>query len=122
MGSQTDLDQGGTYRPYTQVWMGPSIGWINAPQAVLRVTAGGTTVVQLGNTIVTVNFNGAVTIQLPKFKALNNALPGQLIDFPVTVIDTGGFAGANPITILPGAGELISGLASIQITSPFGAF
>lgn len=125
MPSQTDLDQGGTFRTRTKVWMGPSIGWVEAPNAILRVTAGGTTVVQPGVGIVTVNFNGAVTIQLPVFKgsaAGAIAIPGPYVNDTVTIIDTGGFATNQPITILAGGTETIDGLASIQITSNFGAF
>lgn len=125
MPSQTDLDQGGTFRTRTRVWMGPSIGWVEAPNAILRVTSGGTTVVQQGVGIVTVNFNGAVTIQLPVFKGSVAAgaigQPGPYVNDTVTIIDTGGFATANNITILPGAGETIDGQPSYPISSNFGA-
>jgi len=121
-----DLDQGGTFRTRQKIWMGPSVGWVEAPAAITRVTVGGTTVISLGTSIVTVAFNGAVTINLPQFKGSTSAfaigLPGQFVPETITIIDTGGFAAANPITITPGAGETISGLASIQITSNFGAF
>jgi hypothetical protein len=126
MGSQTDLDQGGTFRQTQSVYMGPSIGWVNIPiSAVLPVTTGGTTTVQKGNTLVTVNFNGAVTIQLPTAKA--NAAGGMTIPAeqsanPLTVVDIGGFANAHNITILPFGSETIDGLASIAITTNYGAF
>lgn len=121
-----DLDQGGTYRTRQRVFMGPSIGWTEISYAILRVTTGGITQVQLGNSVVTVNFNGLVTLQLPQFKGSTAgaiALPATFYNETMTLIDTGGFASiANPITINAGAGELISGLASIQITSQNGAF
>src|SRR6267142_2465660 len=78
MTSQLDLDAGGTFRQTQRVFMGPSIGWVNAPiTSILPVTAAGTTVIQLGNTLITVNVNGAVTLQLPKFKG-NQAGAGGL--------------------------------------------
>jgi hypothetical protein len=121
MGSQTDLDQGGTFRPKQKLWMGPSIGWLDAPQAIVRITTGGTITLAIGAAIVTVNFNGAVTIQLPQFKGNVSggagAVPGPYVPQTITIIDVGGFAGANPITINAGGSEFISGLASIQITS-----
>jgi hypothetical protein len=41
---------------------------------------------------------------------------------PIKVIDVGGNAAANPITINANAGDTIMGLASIQITSNYGGF
>lgn len=119
-----DFDQGGTFRLKARVSLGPSIGWIDAPEAIIRVTGVGTTTIFLGTSVVTVNVNAAVTIQLPAFKgsaAGAIALPGQFADTNVTVVDIGGFATANPITILPATGETISGQASYQITSNYGA-
>lgn len=126
MPSQLDLDAGGTFRQTQRVFMGHSIGWVNAPiTSILPVTVAGTTVVQLGNTLITVNVNGSVTIQLPKFKG-NQAgavgLPGTFIAIPIIIVDIGGFATANPITILPGAGETIDGQANAILSSNYGAF
>jgi hypothetical protein len=59
-----------------------------------------------------VNFNGAVTIQLPP--------AGSRGGVPTSIIDRGGFAVAHPITILPSGAETIMGLASIMLTSNFG--
>lgn len=126
MPSQTDLDQGGTFRQTGKVYMGPSIGWVAAPdQSILPIVAGGTTILARGMTLVTVNFNGLVTIQLPSSKASlagPSAIPGQFVITPVVIVDVGGFAGANNVTILPFAGELIDGLAQIKITTPYGAY
>jgi hypothetical protein len=121
MASQTDFDQSGTYRFLQKRYLGPSLGWVGAVDAILRITSGGTTNVQLGNSVVTVNFNGAVTIQLPMFKNANPAVPGLIRDMPIVIEDQGGFAGTSPITILPAPGETISSLSSTTITSPFGA-
>lgn len=125
MANPQDLDQGGTFRTWSQVYMGPTIGWVTAPSSTTHVTAGGTTTVPPGVSMVHVEFNGAVTIQLPPFK---QPLGGQAVtplayvpSNPIFIVDTGGFATAHPITILPGAGETIDGLASIQITNNYGA-
>jgi hypothetical protein len=128
MPSQLDLDQGGTFRQTHNVYLGPSIGWVPAPTPVgviLPVITGGTTTVLPGNTLVTVNFNGAVTIQLPSAKASlagAGANPGTFVQIPLTVVDVGGFAIAHPITILPFGAETIDGLVSISISSNYGAY
>lgn len=116
-----DFDKGGTWRTRQKQYLGPSQGWIDAVDSILRVTTGGTTVVELGNSLITVSFNGAVTLQLPVFKNTNPALPGQMRDIPIVIADIGGFALTHPITILPGAGETISSLATLTIASAYGA-
>ena len=122
MGSQSDLDQGGTTRFLQRQYLGPSLGWIDAVDAILRINNAGTTLVQLGSSVITVNTGGLVTIQLPAFKNTNPALRGQIRDIPLVIVDIGGFAsGANPITILAASGETISGLTQVQITSAYGA-
>ncbi len=125
MGSQTDLDQGGTFRQYERIWLGPSVGWINVPQqAVLPITTSGAVSVSRGTNLVTVNFNGSVTLNLPSAKASAQspqAIPGQWVLVPVTVVDIGGFATANPITINPIGAELISGLATVQLATAYGS-
>lgn len=126
MPSQLDLDQGGTNRQLQRVWLGPSIGWIEtALTTVLSVVAGGTTTILRSTTLVLVNFNGAVTIQLPSAKssaAGDNVIPGLAVATPITIVDAGGFANANNITITPFGSETIDGLASIAINSNYGAF
>ena len=126
MASQTDLDQGGTFRQQQKVYLGPSIGWVTAPSTViLRVTTAGTTTVQLGNSLITVSVNGSVTLQLPLARsnaAGQAAVPGQAVAIPVVVVDIGGFATANPITILPAGAETIDGPASASLSSSYGSF
>lgn len=125
MSSQLDLDQGGSNRQLVRVSMGPSIGWVDAwQQSLLNVITGGTTTLLLGTNLVLVNFNGAVTIQLPKFKGVLAgpiAVPKQFLVVPVVICDVGGFALSNPITVLPGAGETISGLSTVPIASNYGS-
>lgn len=126
MPSQLDLDQGGTFRQTQRVYMGPSLGWVQAPsQTVLPVTAGGVTTLLRGMNLVLVNVNAAVTIQLPSSIATTagpQAIPFQSVVVPVVVLDQGGFAAAHPITILPFGAERIDGLASISIGVAFGAY
>jgi hypothetical protein len=93
---------------------------------VLPVTSGGTKTILQGTTLVQVNFNGAVTIQLPSAKssvtAPAGALPGTFLALPITVVDIGGFAAVHNITILPFSTERIMSLASVPITSAYGGF
>ncbi len=106
MPSQLDLDQGGTFRQYQEVWLGPSLGWQTVPQeAVFPITAIGTYAISRGTNLITINANANVTINLP-----------------FSIVDIGGFASANTYTINPSGAELISGLASIRLASNFGAF
>lgn len=125
MASQLDLDQGGINRQTHKVYLGPSVGWVEASwEWVLNVTSGGTTSMLLGTNLVLVNFNGAVTIQLPSLKATSagaQAIPRQFLILPIVISDIGGFALANNITILPFGGELLSGLASIKLASNYGS-
>jgi hypothetical protein len=106
--------------------MGPSVGWVYLPgRNPFEITAPGTYNITPDTSVVNVNANGAVTIMLPT--ALNpNApaigLPGLYARTAISVVDVGGFATAHPITIKPLAGETIMGLASVQITSNYGAF
>jgi hypothetical protein len=121
MPSQTDFDQSGTVRFLQKRYLGPSLGWHDAVDAILRVTTGGTTNILLGNSFITVNYNGAVTLQLPQFQNSNPAVPGAIRDMPIVIADIGGFAGTNPITILSWPGETISSLTSTTIATPYGA-
>jgi hypothetical protein len=121
MPSQIDLDQGGTYRQKIKVFMGHSIGWVEQQNAILRVTSAGVTVIQLGNFLVLVNVNGAVTLTLPPAKApAAIGQPGAAPLESLMVVDQGGFAGANPITVNPTSPDLIDGLASVQLSTAFG--
>ncbi len=126
MSSQTDLDQGGTIREWTSVYLGPSVGWQRLPvRNVLVITAPGTYTLDLSTTLVQVNIAGSVTIVLPPVKNAAfsaGVTPAKFIFAPVSIVDVGGFAAANPITIQAAAGETVLNAASIQITSNFGGF
>jgi hypothetical protein len=126
MGSQSDLDQGGTFRQFERFYLGPSVGWITVPQqAVLPIVATGTYAISRGTNLITINANANVTINLPSSKATPQtpqAIPGQWVLVPITIVDIGGFASANTYTINPSGAETISGLATIRLQSNFGAF
>jgi len=126
MSSQTDLDQGGTFRQLERIYLGPSVGWINVPQqAVLPIVATGTYTISRGTNLITINTNSNVTISLPSSKAsaqTPQAIPGQWVLVPLTIVDIGGFASANTYTINPNGAETISGLATIRLSANYGAF
>lgn len=113
MSSQLDLDQGGTFRQTQKLYLGPSVGWVEyADQWVLNVITAGTTILQRGTNLILVNVGGSVSLQLPSLKASTagaQAIPRQFSTVPIVVTDIGGFATANPISILPSGSELISG-------------
>lgn len=126
MTSQLDLDQGGTNREWARVYLGPSVGWVYAPQRnLLFINVAGTYTLDLSTNYVQVNIAGAVTVVLPSVKnvgVVGGVNPSKFVFAPVNIVDIGGFAAANPITIQPAATETIMGLSSIQITSNFGGF
>lgn len=128
MGSQSDLDQGGTNRQYQKQYLGPSVGWITTPAqaaSILAITAAGTYDVNRSVTLITVNVVGAVTINLPKAHTPSvgpQALPGLFAQLPITIVDIGGNATAHPITIAPAAGETIMSLASITLSVNYGGY
>ena len=128
MGSQTDLDQGGTNRQYIRQYLGPSVGWVTIPApaaSILPITAVGTYTVNRSVTLITVNVAGAVTLNLPKAHTPAvgaQAQPGLFVQTPITIVDVGGNATAHPITIAPAAGETIMSLASIQLTVNYGGW
>jgi hypothetical protein len=124
MSSQTDLDQGGTFRQWTKMWMGPSVGWVPVPvDAVLDITAAGTYTIARGTSLILLNVNGNVTLNLPSAQASPQgpqAIPGQWVINPVTIVDIGGFASDNTYNIVPFGAETISGLPSVQLASDRG--
>lgn len=127
MSSQLDLDQGGTFREWVPTYMGPSIGWVRRPMTnILIITAAGTYVVDPSVSLIQVNVAGAVTIMLPSAIAPAvgpGPLPGRFVRNPITIVDVGGHAFANNITIMPASvAETLMGLTSIPITVDYGAF
>lgn len=124
MASQLDLDQGGTFRQWVRQYMGPSVGWVSVPvDAVLNITATGTYNIARGTSLILLNVNANVTINLPSAKAAvqgPQAIPGQWVINPVTIVDIGGFASSRTYNIVPAVGETISGLASVQLATDRG--
>lgn len=125
MGSQLDLDQGGTFRQYQRIWMGPSVGWQTMPvQAVLNIAAAGTyTILRWTNLIKIKATAGVVTINLPLSQASAQgpqAIPGQWVYNPVIITDLGGQCGLAVTCNINRAGaELISGLTQVQLATPY---
>src|SRR5882672_4754712 len=103
MSSQLDLDQGGTFREWGPVYMGPSIGWVRRPITnILDITAAGTYTLNPSVSLVQVNVAGAVIIIMPPAAAPAvgpGPLPGKFVRNPITIVDVGGHAFANNITI-----------------------
>lgn len=127
MPSQLDLDQGGTYREWDKVYLGPTVGWVWYPsRSQLLISAAGTYVLDPSTTYVQVSIAGAVTIFLPPLSGITApplVLPGRAVKAPISIVDVGGFAAANPITIMPNSiADTILGLTSIQIASAYGGF
>lgn len=125
MASQTDLDQGGTFRQWTKMYMGPSVGWVPVPvDAVLEITAAGTYAIARGTSLIMLNVNANVTLNLPSSKASTKgpqAIPGQWVINPVTIVDRGGFASTRSYLVNPSGTELISGLAQVQLAADYGS-
>jgi hypothetical protein len=125
MSSQTDLAQGGTFRQYQRVWMGPSVGWVDYPfTAVLAITAAGVYTIARGTTLIKISANGNVTLNLPRSLASPSgpqAKPGDWIIAPVTIVDIGGHASSNTFNVVPAGAETISGLASVQLAADYGS-
>jgi hypothetical protein len=127
MGSQTDLDQGGTARQWVRTFLGPSVGWVSLPGInPYPITAAGTYTLAADTTLVTVSVAGLVTIMLPSAQnpgVSAGVQPGLYARKPITIVDTGGNAQATNITIMPvDVTENIMGLASITISVNYGGY
>lgn len=130
MASQTDLDQGGTYRTWEKVYMGPSMGLVWIPsQSRFGISAPGSYTIDPSIVFVAINnpSGGVVTITLPSlaappFQAVQPGVAGVTNPI-VRVIDIFGNAATSTYTIQPAAGDILdNNLASVQINSNFGQF
>ena len=116
-----DFDRSGVSLQTIRVNLGPSIGWVDVGGGTsLSITTAGTIALPLGISLVKVNVNGAVTINLPSARGVL-AIPASFAIVPVTIVDIGGFADAHPITINAAPGEAIANVTSIQIATKRGA-
>lgn len=124
MASQTDFDQGGTFRQFQKLFLGPSVGWVWYPVTNrLFITAAGTYTISPSTNLIHVSVAGAVILNLPSAEQSAQGpgvIPGLSVFNPTIISDIGGFAQAHPITINPFAGELISGQNSVQLASNYG--
>ena len=132
-----DLDMGGTIRDMVRVNCGPTIGWVMIQENQLDELHGdfgndfgndfalgddSTLSPPAGTWLITVNVNAQLApIQLPSAIPPYNE-PITFISRPVTIVDTGGYAGAFPIIILPFGSEKINGLSSLSIATAYGAY
>jgi hypothetical protein len=95
-------------------------------QNLLPVTAAGTYTLDPSTNLVEVNVAGAVTIVLPSCQfpvAGPQAQPRLFVSNPITIIDIGGNAATNNITIQPNnVSETVMGLTSIKIATAYGGF
>lgn len=124
MASQTDLDQGGTFREWVNTYMGPSVGWVRSPaRSVLTVTAAGTFALNLSTTLVIINTTSAVTVKMPSAKDASvpaGAQPGLYVKAIVNIVD---ISGAPNVTIDPiSVAETIMGLTSIPLKTAYGSY
>lgn len=127
MGSQIDLDQGGTFRTWIRQYMGPTIGWVNLPgQSIFPINAAGVYTLTPDITFVPVNVAvGAVIIILPPstLPAVPATAQPQLYgNVPLTILDVGGNAASNPITIEPSGSDTIMTETSIVIQTSYGGY
>jgi hypothetical protein len=122
-----DLDLSGTSRQWRRTYLGPSVGWIMAPlQNLQPITAAGTYNIDPSTNLIEVNVAAAVTIVLPSCQnpaAGAQAQPQLFAKNPITIIDIGGLAASNNITINPNnVAETVMGLTSIKIATNYGGF
>lgn len=127
MTSQVDLDQGGTFRTWIRQYLGPTIGWVNLPgQSIFPINATGTYILTPDITFVPVNvISGPVIIILPPAQAPfvpAVAQPQLFGNVPITILDVGGAAGSNPITIQPSDMDSIMAQPSITINVAYGGY
>lgn len=126
MTSQTDLDQGGTYRTFLTTFLGPTVGWVSLPaNNILPITAAGTYAIAPDTTLITVNVAGSVTLTLPSCVQPTvpaGAQPGLFGNLPITIVDIGGNAQAHPITINPQGGQTIMGLSTLSLATNYGSY
>ena len=111
-----DLDQSGSGYQSVNVYLGPSLGWVKVrvkPQT--KILAAGTTTLTADASVILVNINGLVTLNLPdvtKWIQETAYMPATAFERAVWIKDLGGFASpANPITVAPFGTQTIDGLA-----------
>lgn len=115
-----DLDKGGNLAQRTRVYLGPSLGWIDAYINPARfVTNGGSTQLILGDCVIFANVAALVTILLPDVVQWLQQFPmksaiGTFGEY-LYIKDYGGNAAAFNITVTPFGSQKIDNLASLTI-------
>ena len=111
-----DLDQSGSSWHKVRTWLGPSLGWVDTQVKPTRtISVAGSYQVFPGDGIIFVSVPGAVTLALPDVKLWVSEFayqPATAFERALWIKDLGGFAGSNPITIQPLAGQSIDLLPS----------
>lgn len=119
-----DWDKSGLSLQSYRVSLGPSLGLVDIPGALLTITSAMTIPIPFGVARVEVNVAvGGVVLTLPSAKGSRAgpmAQPNTFAIAPITICDIGGHAFANPIAINAQPGETIANLASVQIAIAFG--
>lgn len=123
MGSQTDLDQGGTSREWVNTYLGPSVGWVRLPSRnLLEIIAAGTYNIDYSTNLIHINTTGAVVLNLPSAQNTSvpaGVLPGKNGKIAISIVD---ISGAPNVTIDPAAGETIVNAASLTLTNAYSGF
>lgn len=112
-----DLDQSGQVVQWAKIYLGPTLGWINAPVQPQRiVTAAGVVTIAVGDYAVLINktVGAATTVNLPSvgpWLLLFQANLAQSVERALWIKDLKGDAATNNITVHPFGVETIDGLA-----------
>jgi hypothetical protein len=111
-----DLDQGGNTLQKTRVYLGPTLGWVEAYINPARfITSGGSTQLVLGDCVIFVNVAAVVTILLPDLiqwlTQFKQRSPIGIFGDYVYIKDFGGNAAAFNITVTPFGSQKIDNLA-----------
>jgi hypothetical protein len=94
-------------------------------QNIFVISAPGTYTLDPSVSFVQVNVAGAVTVILPPANisaAGAQAQPGLVVKNPIIIVDVGGHATANPITVQRSGSDTIMGLTSVAINVNYGGY
>ena len=125
MGSQTDLDQGGTSREWVNTYLGPS-DWLGpyCPRVTCwRSLRQEPTPIDYSTNLIHINTTGAVALNLPSAQNTSvpaGVLPGKNGKIAISIVD---ISGAPNVTIDPAAGEtIVNSRQSLTLTNAYSGF
>lgn len=123
MPTSIDYDKSGLSRQSSRVSLGPSIGLVDIAGDIIDITSAMTITLPVGVALVRVNVAaGSVVLTLPSAKASPAgplAQPSSSAISDMTIVDVGGHAQSNPITIKTQPGETVAGVGSISIATAY---